>query len=80
MGAWREGERAGRRGRAGGLANVRDILIYDKWFLVKLPVCAKYVIIISGQMASGVKMLSDTITMSTTSKYEGLQNLVAVHL
>ena len=38
-------------GRAGGLANVRDIFIYDKWLLVKLPVCAKYVIIISGLMA-----------------------------
>ena len=67
-------------GRTGGLANVRNILIYDEWLLVKLPVCAKYVIIISGQMALGVKMLSDTITMSTTSKYDGLQNLLAVNL
>ena len=52
-------------------------LIYDKWLLVKLPVCAKYVIIISGQMALGVKMLSDT--MSTTSKYNGVQKSLAVH-
>ena len=59
---------------------MRDILIYDKWLLVKLPVCAKYAIIISVQMAFGAKMLSDTITMSTTSKYEGLKNLLAVHL
>ena len=51
---------------------MRDILIYDKWLLVKLPVCAKYVIIISGLTALEVKMLSDTITMSTTSKYDGL--------
>ena len=37
--------------RAGGWAGVRDILIYDKWLLVKLPVCSKYVFIISGSMA-----------------------------
>ena len=52
----REGERARcvrepSAGRSGGLANVRDILIYDKWLLVKLSVCARYVIIISGLMA-----------------------------
>ena len=52
----REGERARcvrepSPGRAGGLANVRDIFIYDKWLLVKLPVCAKHVIIISELMA-----------------------------
>ena len=50
---------------------MREIFIFDKWLLVKLPVCAKYVIIISGQMALYVKMLSDT--RSTTSKYDGLQ-------
>ena len=61
-------------GRAGGLENLRNILIYNKSLLVKLQVCAKYVIIISGQMAFGVKMLSHIITMSTTSKYNGLQN------
>ena len=33
-----------------------------------------------GQMALGVKMLSDTITMSATSKFEGLQNILVVHL
>ena len=67
------GRTGGSAGRADGLANVRDILIYDKWLLDKLPVCEKYVIIILGQMALGVKMLSDTITMSATSKYEVLQ-------
>ena len=40
-------EREPSAGRAGGLANVREMLIYDKWLLVKLPVCEKYVIIIS---------------------------------
>ena len=48
-------------------------MIYDKWLYVKLPECANYITIISGQMALEVKMLSDTITVSTTSKYEGLQ-------
>ena len=53
---WAEGGRARcvrepSAGRAGGLANVRDILIYDKRLLLKLPVCAKYVIVISEQMA-----------------------------
>ena len=33
-----------------------------------------------GQMALVVKMLSDTIAMSTTLKYEVLKNLLAVHL
>ena len=52
----REGGRAScvfepSAGRAGGLANVRDILVYDKWLLIKLSVRAKYVIIISGLMA-----------------------------
>ena len=31
-------------------------------------------------MALGHKMLSDTITMSATSKFEGLQNILVVHL
>ena len=47
----RNGSAGRRAGERVGRANVRDILIYDKWLLVKLPVCAKYVIITSGQIA-----------------------------
>ena len=59
------------------LTGAGEDLIFDKWLLVKLPVCAKYVIIISGQMNLEVKMLSNT--MSTTSKYDGVQKSVTVH-
>ena len=46
--------------------------------LVKITLCAKYVII-SRADGLGDKMLSDTITMSATSKFEGLQNILVVH-
>ena len=47
------------RGWTGACAGQRDILIYDKWLLVKLSLCAKYVIIISGQVHR--ECFSDTI-------------------
>ena len=40
-----------------------DILIYDKWLLVKLSLSAKYVIIISGQVQREYKCFSDTIRL-----------------
>ena len=42
------------KGWTGGSAGQRDIFIYDKWLVVKLSLCAKYVIIISGQVHRGV--------------------------
>ena len=47
----------GGGGWTGGSAGQRDILIYDKWLLLKLSLGAKYVIIISGQVEMGVYML-----------------------
>ena len=61
------------------LANVRYIFIYDKWLQLKLH-SVQSMLLFLGQMALGDKMLSDTITISVTSKFEGLQNILVVHL
>ena len=60
-------------------ANVRDIFMYDKWLQLKLH-SVQSMLLFLGQMALGDKMLSDTITISATSKFEGLQNILIVHL
>ena len=54
VGRWADG--GGGGGRARGRANFDTfyILIHGKWLLVKLSLCAKYVIIISGQVQRGV--------------------------
>ena len=38
----------------GRVSGLRGILIYGKWLLIKLSLCAKYVIIISRQVHRGV--------------------------